>query len=407
MTLPQYTPVPVWHPTISEVDDSSPPDASNWNPGTQGLADNCEFLFSNRTHAALNWYPQVPSTDLTASSLIGACAWDPEVRRWLALTFVNGGTPLSQVVASYGTDQGAQWSTVGGTVLPGAAITVSAVCADPATPGTAWQALGTGTDLHVYYFNGATWNVARNPARVPNDVQMATLGNVVVFAASYTDGTPSSDIYGSSNHGSTWFGSSGFPAAIAWFLKSNGLPPPGVGGAGMLIAMPAFEPQTTFDYWISFDGLAWALQHFAALDGGVQKVMGLAWTRDALGPCWIATVQVTTTTTAIYRSPDGIGWALVGPGPTAHRPQSELAGLPTGELVSMTVELTPSSAAEQLWSPDSGASWYAAQAHFSGNLAVGTGYTRPRVVSSDIGFLAWNTEWIRFSHLTGLPPKLT
>ncbi len=404
MALPQYTPSPIWHPTISEVDDSNPPFASNWNPGLQGLADNVEYLFANRAHAALNWSPEIDVTTITSASLVGDCAWDGPSRRWLMLNFVNGGTPLAEVWASYGLDQGLQWTQLGSPVLPGAAITFSAVCADPATAGDAWQALATAASFNVYLFDSGSWTSKRSNTRTPNDVQLATLGNTVIFAASYTDGSPSSDIYGSPDHGATWLGSSGFPAVIAWELKTNGLP---IGSGGQAIAFPAFAGSATFNYWTSNDGQAWSIQHLPALDGGTAKVVGVSWTRDATGPCWILFVQATSTTTAIYRSPDGLAWTLVAAGPSNRRPQAELAALPYGMLVATEVENTSTTPSGQVWSPDGGVSWYQGQAYFSSNLAVGAGYTRPRVVAGDIGFLAWNAKWLRFSQLAGLPPKLT
>lgn len=410
MPLPQYTPNPaLYHATISEVDDSSPPDAANWNPGIQALADNIANTRFKGANRGQDWRPQWAATSLVASSLMQNACWDPKTRRYVVVVVLNGGTPQTRVFASPGVDDGlaAAWAPLGAAYLPSGSLpfVASAVSQDPTTAGFYWLATLTNggtqtTDIALY--NGSTWTSKFNTtASNMNTTELAALGTriIALFA-----GTTIASVISSADSGATWqvgftvsFNANGFD------LKSNGL---AVGSGGFAIAMPRQTAQTTFHYWTSPDGNTWTQQHLAAFDGNVQKVTGLTWGADATGACWILTVQVDPTHTATYRSPDGLGWTLQSTGPNNLPSVQALAAVDMG-VVATVGETVDGGASTQIVSNDGGVSWYPSQGNFSTNAAgATTGWTRDRVVASDAGFLAWNTEWLRFSSLVGLPAKI-
>lgn len=410
MPLPQYTPNPaLYHATISEVDDSSPPDAANWNPGIQALADNIANTRFKGANRGQDWRTQWAATSLVASSLMQNACWDPFTRRYLVLVVLNGVTPETRVFASPGVDDGlaAAWAPIGGAYLPSGSLpfVASAISPDPTTAGHYWQGTLTNggtqtTDIALW--NGSTWTSKFNTtASNFNTCELDYLGTRIIACFA---GTTLASVISSGDGGATW--PPGFTvsfSAAGFDLKSNHLP---VGSGGLAIAMPRLTAQATFHYWTSPDGATWTQQHLAALDGSVQEVTGLAWGADATGACWILTVQVDSTHTATYRSPDGLGWTLQSTGPNGLAVIQDIAAVDMA-VVATVGELVDGGPSTQIVSNDGGVSWYPSQGNFSTNApAASTGFTRDRIVASDAGFLAWNTEWLRFSSLVGLPAKI-
>lgn len=388
------------------IDDSDSPNATNFNTPHEAEANRTAWLRAHLGSAGGDWRQEWAATSLVASSLMQNACWDSSTRRWVIVVVQNGATPLTRVFASPGEDDGlpAAWAPLGAAYLPAGALpfVASAVSRDPSTPGFYWLSTLTNggsqtTDIALY--NGSTWTSKfTTTASSMNTTELAVLGTriIALFA-----GTGIASVISSGDSGATWpvgftvsFSANGFE------LKSNELP---VGSGGFVIAMPRNTAQATFHYWTSPDGTTWTMQHLAALDGSVQKVTGLTWGRDGTGNAWFLSVQVDGTHTATYRSPDGVGWTLVAAGPSNLPLVGAIAALERVIIATVTPTVD-GGASSMVRTPDGALNWYANQGNFSSNVVLATvGYTRERVLASDVGYLAWNAQWLRFSNLTGRP----
>jgi hypothetical protein len=370
----------------SEVDVLATTDAptpSNFNVPHMGILDRAAWLYAHDTRAAEDWYPEIAPSAAFASSSAGivAAAWDPNLRQWLVVALNNVPTSC-EVFSGYGMDQSAQWSIVGSLIAPiGQPIIACAIAADPTTAGNYW--LGTSSSngstygLNVYQYASGSWTQEYNDSGFHTDVQMATLGSRIIFLECQNTSTGMS-LNSSANSGSTWQTTPLLQGATSYLLKSSGT---------QAIAIPYGLPLTTFAYYVSSDGVTWTTQNLPALNGGVQYVTGLTWGADLQGPCWLITVQVTSTTTSTYRSPDGLSWTLQAAGASNLKQIGDIA-YAAGATVATLGDQSSAGPSGMIWTPDGGLTWKAGQAWFSSNAAPSTtGYQRSRIVASDQGFL--------------------
>lgn len=417
--LPQYTPkTTVRHPTISEVDDSNPPFASNWNPGVQGLADNEGYEYARSHHPGLDWrMPWVASSlDSTGTTNFLGAGWDPNTSRWLFVIYEDVAGSFQPLVYESWGDDGKGVQIGGGTFVAGpdtggsAGVDCAAVCADGATVGGAWAAArlhnaATLTIATTPEASGGTWTVKRTVTGTPALNYMVAMASLSSGAIIYVTGGPlagANVISGSTNSGGTWtdtalLGSLGIGQNPYWLIASSGT---------MALVVPAFwtPPGGNGLAWQSTDGVTWS-SNAMTFQGAHDQVVGLVW--QPLAQLWILALQTAVLTSpatcAFYSSPDGITWTKIanGPGKTLI---ADLGTMANGLVCTLSDATDRSSG--MIFSPDLGVTWYASQFPMTDNAVnPSTGYTRSRLISSATG-LAWhNSKIARFSPLAGLPPS--
>jgi hypothetical protein len=176
-------------------------------------------------------------------------------------------------------------------------------------------------------------------------------------------------------------------------LRSNG---------PLVIACPAFWTPAAPALFTTVDGLTWTSVALPFLTG-TKTIAGLTW--SAAAGRWYLLVQLTTTTTALYGSPDGATWSIVGTGGPAGVVVADLAVL-SNVLVATLQESVGGGPSGLIYSTDNGLTWSFSQATFPTSVNndlpdYSSGYSRPRLVSSGIGLMAFNNPWARFSALSG------
>jgi hypothetical protein len=355
---------------------------------------------------ALNWYPEFLT--YSGSGGFGALqmeygAWDQLSAKWFAVTVTPSGTPLFQMWVSHGLDQGGttDWIQLGTNTLTSTDLVYVAACADPTTVGQYWL---TGVDnsgppstYRTWNYNG-TWTVSESlTASGTSTYQGVALcthkGNVIVAVAQ--NGVAVSRI--TFWNGAVWAHyNPGLNMAVGstWYVQSNG---------AVCVAVPSST--NVFTTFYSTDGVTWSSS--ASLAGLISlgTIVGLAWTADAVGSCWLVCVSVVGLPHPLwFRSSDGINWTAQTGGVTSSTYKVTDMAACGSLLVCTTADQTSGGPSGQIWSPDGGVTWYPSQACFTSNSVGSTvGYSRPRVSSSGIGFMAYNSLYARFSTLAGVP----
>lgn len=402
--------------SVEIIDDSDAPNATNFNTTDEGTLDRTAWLHARAGGIpALNWGPEF----LTASGSggfaalqQGAGAWGPLRSTFFLLAVTPSGTPLVQVWYTYGLDPGGDntntvWAQFGPNLLTTDGWLFSAVAEDPVAEGFCWIAgtdnVATHNAVHVHYTDGASWTLAVNLTSTGYyyGVEIATLNGLTVIGVAGTG-----DCRLMSRNRTGW--DTDFVPAITmaagstWLLKANGT---------QMVAIPSSVGVTSV--YQSTDGATWTTSTnlTTALGGSAatSTVVGLAWSRDAGGPCWIAAIQPASGPPVFARSPDGLVWSMQSGGMTATPTIVDMAAV--GDCLCATLADTtptggnPPGGSGSIFSVDGGVTWYQTQAWFSFNATlITTAYSRARIVSSGLGFLMLNTYFCRFSSLIGLPP---
>ena len=194
----------------------------------------------------------------------------------------------------------------------------------------------------------------------------------------------------------------GTAAAVGstWLLKSNG---------GQVVAILSSDGlynvySTTPAALTANPSAPWTIStNLAGQLAAGKTVVALCWTQDAIGPCWLAAVQVTAggNPPFFYRSADGNTWTSQAGGMSTNVTIVDMAAV--GPLVWATLEDSalhgPSSSC---FSVDGGVTWYPHGVVLTSN-ANPIGQNRTRVANSQTGLLMANGIWCRFSGVSGLP----
>lgn len=416
MTAPQYTPFTTrWHPTVTEVDDSIPPKAANWNPSLEALADNVAYVRAQLGHGpAIEWRPAIQQGVIgTMGPDFGAAAWDPSVSKWIVVTLHNSViTWDAWVSAGLDGTAAAAWSQLGTAWTETAAIEFIDVSPDPTTSGDYWVSAvingGSTYRLHVFLFTPSSWAIKHNFGSAAGQhfygTALCAFNGYIIVATAAQDGT--SAFQWSNDGGATWgaFATSmpAMPAGSGWLLKSNSVPQ-GLAGTGlMVLAVPqgaALGASTKV--WKTTDGHTWSVAATLSFMASGENVVGLAW--DPTTQLWYLALQTSTPTVYFYSSPDGIAWTAIASPPATHMTVSDMAAI-AGLLVCTLADESSGGPSGQVWSPDGALTWYAGDAKlFANEVSSFAGYTRPRIVSSGQGFATWNNLWLRFSSVQGTP----
>jgi hypothetical protein len=378
-----------WPEAVQLIDDSDPPNASNFNVGPQGGADRGSWLYARMPHLCQNWQPAVAAYEpqnLSSSEAIyfGAAVWNATIGSWIVI-LNNQQTGYAWAFLTNGLDGGSPsfWLQIGsGAIGFGAPFQVVTAAVDPngvmGWAGAVDSATNTVT-IHSVANIASAWTLVRT-VTTADEVAMATFGDYLVY---YANGILSS----TDNQGSTW---SDYPTGIA-------------AGANQLVAGPnaIVAAGGTTDMWASTDGVAWTASSFSA--GANTATIGLAW--DNVRGLFVAIVNQTVTpfTVQVWTSPDGITWTHTSSGPSGQIVSG--FAIAQGEYVCTLADLpVTGQPSNQMYSLDGGVTWYLGAAAFPTNLAVGQYYSRPQVAASPDGFCAWNSLWARFSDVGGILP---
>lgn len=375
----------------------------NWCLGQ--VSANLATLTRPLSSCVLNWSPEF-SQNVSFAIMEGR--WAPKAAAWLLIQ--QSGTTI-ELEKSYGMDGGAAagWSTIGTPPTMATPPSYGSCCEDPTTAGHYWMAVTDTTATHntitIYYYNGTAWSAPYGPHAATGNyfsVQLETFGAYLIFAASGS-GTGDSVIWSTNNQGSTWstftvpnVGATG----SVWQIKSNGT---------QLVAIQSQNSVGTFPVFTSPDGITWSTStSLTTLLGGVSfdQCMGLTWTADALGPCWLACINVFGSgIPTMFRSADGINWTAQTGGMTTTNQVQDMAACGSSLVATLIDSVSPAGVSGQIFSLDGGISWYPGQAHFTGNTSGSSSNNRARIASAGrtIGFMTTNGFLARFSALSGLP----
>jgi len=396
-----------------------PPAGTYFTPNVKPSAENFNWMFgtiaadlnSLLTWAAvapgINWRPEFSTSGFT-TPLVENCNWDEKDGVWIEATITVAGTPLFEVWVTKGLDDGAAaaWTQIGGNKLTTNGYLFTAVAGDGATAGRYWLAgtdnVGaTNNDLVIWFWNGSTWAVtgtgtfAAGASNTWYGVELCPFGGYMVLAVAGHG--LASMLISSNDHGATWTGGPGtlptMAAGSTWLLKSNGT---------QVLAIPSSV--SLYTVYQSTDGHTFTSSAgLGSILAAGNTVVGLAWTADAAGPCWVAAVNNGAGSTFWVRSADGVTWTTQLGGISANLVATDMAGC--GSLLVCTLaDQSSAGPSGQIWSPDGGVTWYNSQATFTSNDTTATaGYSRSRVRESNQGFLAFNSLWLRFSELGGNP----
>ena len=369
---------------------------------------------------ALNWWPYAAATTITIPSGMGSVLEIFSRVRWDLASGTNDGeqwiaggqgiTTLPTVfypVIVTSSDHGQTWTAVGSSTSWSSSSTTAyqavAGCIDPVSGDYMGASMDSSGNIIVALFNGTSWSsklTVSTPLGAAG-LNMATVASAVVVAASITGASGVfSYLYSTTNSGTSWNQFVNLAGAGEYILKTNGT---------TLIAMPVFTNYGAFNdsYYSTTDGVHWTTLALPALSS-TDQVAGLTWTQDALGPCWILAVNRTSPSKQVvfYRSPDGVTWTLVIQSPSPGLPTLAVSDMTAiGALLLLALKGPSGQGPDYFMFSINGAqSWYLTQNDMIGNASpASTGYTRTRVHASETGFLAINTNNLRFSLDQGLP----
>jgi len=353
-------------------------------------------------------------------------AWDPYLNFWLMFQSIG---PTAGVIATKGLDAG---TVAGYTVVTGANFSTAAnpvygaCCIDPSTPGQYVCAYTDDTATHnfinIWQVLSGTWTQEYTSGASGGyfyGVELATIGTTTVVMAVASTDAHSGIIWTTSISGGSWpapawppaiqfqpFGIAAMNAGDTVNVKSNGAQVVVIANTtasgGLTVWSGSLNLAETTLTWSSSSSLASAA--IALFAGG--KCVGLCWTQDAVGLCWLAAVQHGVTTT-FFRSADGITWTEQEGGLAATN-QKVVDMAAAGSHVFCTLidsgSTVPALLPGAMFSVDGGITWYPSQLSFTTNTATVSNANRPRVASSSLGFVVANAIWQRFSEPAGLPP---
>jgi hypothetical protein len=359
------------------------------------------------TSSMATWTPEASPV---SSSIQLACRWDPKTNRFLLLT-ENTSTLVVSLFATYGQDAGTPggYLTIPLSFTPANSLNYGSVCTDPLTAGsyclTYSNSVGTHNSAVFQYWNGSTLTqeISVTAAGYFYGVEVASLNvggtGYVFFAVAGTGTTDSAILVNTVPSFPSWGIGVSPNVALAvdatWCLKSNG---------SQVVGIPSSI--NLFTVYSTTNGTSWTTSSsLSSLVPAGYTVVGLTWTQDALGLCWLACACNGSAPPLFYRSIDGVTWTAQLGGMTTTVTVVDMDA--SGPLVVATLkDGSTGGPSGAIMSPDGGISWYASQHTFAANTGSPPtpNSTRARVASSQIGFMTMNGLYLRFSGLGGLPP---
>ena len=351
-----------------------------------------------------NYCPEFKQTSVNTQLGLG---WAPTALLWLLLA--NNGTSVF-VNASYGFDggTGGTWVLLSGSGFSAANPPVYAGVSPGPVVGDYWVFLtdnvGAGNNFYGWRLpSGGAWTQVFGPLIATGQFYGAEVVNLGTYVIAACSGTGSGDCFLTWDESPYTFWeylhAPVAPAGSTWLLKSNG---------GQVVAI-----QSALDNYTVYSTTPAALAanpaapwtQSTSLAGFLatgNTVVGLCWTQDLVGPCWLAAVQSQSGGAPFFfRSADGANWTNQQGGMTTPVTIVDMAAV--GPMITATLEDSvlhgPSST---IFSVDGGISWWASGVVLTSNVNA-IGQNRARISASQTGFFYGNGEWARFSGVAGLP----
>lgn len=392
---------------VDIIDDSDPPNASNFNVANEGALDRTENLRASTARVGEGWRKSFLATALNTA----AQSYQPaaDIGSGTFLVPVALGPTLgafgAAVYWSYGADDDAEWAQVGLAALGTSDTTgyIDIVACSDSTPGIVWcaAALDNSAQLvikHNLYTSGS-WVTAPGgtismAATTVKALAMAAIGSRIVVGVGGFPGAALGIYTGSASVAFTQVGSIAWgPTDVRWIIKSNG---------SVCLVVPGFFRTNGF-LWTTTDGITFTARDISALVPVGAYIAGLAWA--PLKSLWYLAVQTSGTTTAFYSSPDGASWTIVpGTGPNLQIADLECSSNGLVLTILDVAFVTTTLESRFYFSTDWGVHWRASGVGLFDNLAGGAeGYTRARLAAGPLQLLAGNSKRLRFSQLAGFP----
>lgn len=413
-------------PNVNVLSGSDTPGSTTFNVTSEGALDRASFLLWSMSKAGQS-YRIVQAVNGSGTPQLYKPAFDPgagvlTAGVWLiAWAATLAGSWVTGVEWSYGADDkegpgpGAVggghfvWNQVGGSSSPTTTDTTGvadvSVCGDTGTPGIVWIAALTVNNAQLQVldssYTAGSWTSKYTLSTVGStvsSVEMAPIGSRVVVAVGGASGTALGVYSGGTAAAFAAVGSITATAGTKWSLKSNGT---------TLIVLPTFIRPTTPTLWTTTDGVTFTSVNISSIIPVGAFAAGLAW--SSLQSLWYMAVQVSSTVTAFYSSPDGNTWTNVSssPGPNLTIADFEVAGNALVLTTADTAIVTTNLDSLVFFSIDWGVNWRLASPAFQVNLSTGTtGYSRARIGSSPSRVLLGNSQQVRFSNTFGVPAHL-
>jgi hypothetical protein len=355
-----------------------------------------------------NWCPEFKQNSLYTPLGLG---WDPVTLLWLLL---ETGGPTTLVAASYGFDQGAAatWITLSGGGFSTSNTPLYGGVSRGPSVGDYWVVLtdnvGANNNYSLWWLpSGGSWTQQVGPFSSSGQFYGCEIINLGTYIIAAVSGTGATDCF------LTW-GNAPFnpisnpfqiltatpaPANSTWLLRSNG---------GQVVAI-----QSALDNYTVYSTTPAALAanraapwtqstSLAGLLAAGNTVVGLCWTQDLVGPCWLAACQSQAGGAPFFfRSADGVNWTNQQGGMTT--PATIVDMMAVGPMITATLQDSalhgPSST---IFSVDGGITWYSQGVVLTSNVNP-IGQNRARIYASQTGFFYANGVWARFSGVCGLP----
>jgi hypothetical protein len=392
-----------WAPEVDLIDDSDPPNASNFNTAPQGALDRTQWLYQRFAHAGQNWGPAfLPEEILDNTHVInfGGCAWSDASGKWL-IGMTDESTNDAYMFSTLGADAGygEAYEQVGSGIIvsgSGAGVVVAALETDPAPGGAGrWAGVevpGVPNVLVCFASNANTaWSTMRTLSGFTSII-MRTFNGYLVYFAWIDDEIPEGSLSSTSNQGTSWS-----DTTITLDLEGS----PYLAAAPDVGILAAFGTHV----WFSSDGVTWSSAVSIPSGAGTQ-IAGCAW--DPVRSLFVLAINNNSSPgqpMQWWTSPDGETWTNVSVTPDATA--ADFAIVNGVYVCTRADEVTNGGVSYGMYSLDGGQTWYGSQGLFFFGNITGTSqyYTRARISASPTGLCALNSLYARFSMLSGLPDE--
>jgi hypothetical protein len=297
---------------ITLLDDGSDaPNMTNFMTPPTGLANRTAYTF--KRVRSIDWQqsilPSLSTATLGPFASLCCAGYDSLSTKWVVAGIVQGGN--GGLAWGYG-DQ-SSWIGLpqpGGTTNTGGVYRSIIRGNEPSVSSKYLYAsyvadASSHARIERVDTTGPTNSFTTNPSGSSTDIvdlQLATVPGVIVAAVSASS-AGHSQLYYSSNSGSTWTAQSAITFSVAvpfWVIASN--------PSNQIVAIPVngFRPT----YLTSPDGSTWTSQSGLSVLGAADAVTSLCWADDGTGTgCWLLTTY--NGQGLVYKSYDGFTWANV------------------------------------------------------------------------------------------------
>lgn len=420
----------VFPPTVGQIADSDAPNATNFGVATGGLSDRTQFLYRRvATVPVINWMaPLVPGA-ATYSPAGGhapfapsgnrdnwqAVAFAAERQEWLVAAATAGGT--LEVFSAHGNGEGfvivdaALVNAVPATTIDEIhKLIPSGIGASSAdrTVALVVQALGTTHRIVAFTLDvGGVWTASAlldaygaSGVVKRSDGMRSLVAGGFVAGVGVNAGLAAVKLQTSAD-GITWTDRT---SQLAAGISSNCPSWCFAESATRVLAVARGAAQNA--YMRSADGVTWTAGTFGVI-GGTELVSAIAYgpsDQPGVNQFVVAVANAAGDTRFLRSNDNGVTWTAVA---------QALTGVSVSDLC--CAGATWAAVSEQadrsgtiLYSLDGALTWRRTRYGFSDNLAVGSSrYTRPRIAASDTGFVAVNSDVLRFSLEAGLTGQIT